>query len=162
MSLELVDRRKEDLDVEDKLFGHMNGFHVQAVGDMAEHVRDARRRALLERREDRPDALDVALHLLLTPLERLGCLFKFRGHTLRTSRARAGQAGRGRGSPRGRRRGRGRAGSKAREELDVPELIVATRANGQRRITRRRREVHHALFESCSTQDANTRPAGFG
>lgn len=41
MSLEFVDGSEEDLDVEDKSLSHVDGFHVETVADVREHVRDA-------------------------------------------------------------------------------------------------------------------------
>jgi hypothetical protein len=110
MNLELVDRRKEDLDVEDEHLRHVDGLHVERVADVREHLRDARRRALLECREHRPDARDLLLHLLLLLLERDGRLVELLVFVLAVG-AREGWCGRARD-----------AAGEARDELDVPEL----------------------------------------
>jgi hypothetical protein len=110
MHLELVDRRKEDFDVEDEHLRHVNGLHVERIADVREHLRDARRRALLERGKDRPDARDLLLHLLLLLFERESRFVELLVGVFAVRRRESWS---------------GRAGDvtgETRDELDVPEL----------------------------------------
>lgn len=71
---EVVNGGKEGFDVQDELFGHFHAIEIVPAADLPQHLRYARRAALLERAEDRPYPVNLLFDLSLAQPQRLGRL----------------------------------------------------------------------------------------